>query len=69
MKKDITVSQRELVLKEVLEYIEKYDIECGDDVINNGEAALESKYSMAEIVDIILETLPHNDSYKGLQDY
>ena len=56
MKKEISPSQKELVLKEVLDYIDKYNVTCGDDVIHVDKPSVESRYTMAEIVDIVLNT-------------
>ena len=52
----IDTTQRDSVLKEILYYIEKYNVTCGDDVINIDSPAIEAKYTMAEIVDIVLNT-------------
>lgn len=56
MKISIDTSQRDLVIKEVLDYIEKYNVTCGDDVIHVDKPSVESRYTMAEIVDIVLKT-------------
>ena len=68
--KELSTFQKDLILKEIVEYIEKYKLTCGDDVINMGEPSMEAKYHFAEIVDIALKTNPKGyDSYKGLQEH
>ena len=58
-KKEITPEKRVLITSKISEFIFQHGLENGDNVIDRDEANLDSKFLVAELVDIILETEPN----------
>ncbi len=58
-KKEISPEKTEKIIREIREFIFQYGLANGDEVVDRDGPRSDSKNLVAELVDIILDTVPN----------